>query len=130
MSEDIDELFGGGTGQPVPRYGLINSLLFGGTALAFFGLICNAAPGGLMVLLSWTVLETELDRVESGYLPLSERPRLTTLKLTTQFALAFIIFIFALQMVLYCTGGYDWLWGQMLSWFVSVVEPWMTTAES
>lgn len=122
MSQDVDELFGGGSGTPMPRYKTIWSLLVGGTLLAFVGLLCNAAPGGLMVLLSWTVLETELDRVESGYLPLSERPRLLRMQRITQACLLGIIVLFAGQMFLYCSGGYELLWGNMLSWFVSTVD--------
>ncbi len=118
--EELDELFGqAGTGQPEARTPLVIFLLVFGLLTALGGLACTSAPGGIMVLLAWVLIEREVDRIDSGYLPLDEKPRLLRIQLGVQIGLVFIILLFVVQAFLYCNGFYDILWGSM----VDVVRP-------
>lgn len=121
--DDLDELFGGGTGQPTPRTGLVVALLIGGVVGTIAGLACLSAPGGALVLASWVIIEKEVDRVDSGFLPLSDKPRLLRLQRVVQGALVLVIGVFILQTVLLCYGFYDWFWGSMAEWFWTGVSP-------
>jgi len=110
MPEEIDELFGECTGQPEPRIGLVGALLVGGLVAATAGLACSSAPGGILVLVAWMVVEKELDRVESGYLPAEVLPRLKTLQRLVYAAVLVVIGLFVIQGLLFCNGVYDPLW--------------------
>jgi hypothetical protein len=122
MSEEVDELFGGGEGTPAPRFGLAMALLGGGLILTVFGMACTAAPGGLVVLMGWFVADKEMRRVESGYLPADVEPRVQMLQRLANVDLALVLVLFALQVVLLCTGFYDQLWLYMVQLVVPVLQ--------
>ena len=110
MSRDVEELFGEGGGAPVPRTTLVLSLLTSGLLLAFLGLACSTAPGGVLVLLAWVVVEKEMDRVESGYLPADTREHVGRLRLFTWAGVLVVIGLFVAQALLLCSNSYDALW--------------------
>ena len=113
---ELDELFGEGAGQPEPRVTLVWVLLVSGLIFTLLGLACTSAPGGLLVLGAWVVIEKEVDRVDSGYLPLSDRPRLVRLQNGVKAGLILVIIAFVLQGALFCNGFYEVLWASMLQW--------------
>ena len=102
MSRDsVDELFGA-EDTPTPRSGLVLSLLGSGLLLAFLGLACSTAPGGLLVLLAWMFVEKELDRVDSGYLAEADRAAVLRLRWVTLAGLFMVVALFVLQGLLLC----------------------------
>ena len=113
MSNEVEELFGEGGGAPTPRVWLVWSLLVSGVIVSILGLACLSVPGGILVLLAVMTIETEMDRVENGYLPADERSRVQTLRNITYGGLALVILIFFLQGYLFC-GGYYEMWGEWL----------------
>jgi len=114
MSNELDELFGGGQGQPEPRTRLITALLVGGLLTTVLGMACSAAPGGLLVLVAWVVVEKELDRVESGYLSTEFKPRLERLQQAIYIAVVVVIALFAFQFWLLRHGFYESFWGTLI----------------
>jgi hypothetical protein len=113
--ESLDELFGEGSGQPVPRTRLAITLLVTGLILGLLGMACTAAPGGILVLIAWVVLEKELDRVESGYLPTEFKPRLLALQRATYAAVVLVVLLFVVQLFLLCNGTYEVFWGRLVT---------------
>ncbi|MBN2797600.1 MAG: hypothetical protein JXX28_00475 [Deltaproteobacteria bacterium] len=118
---DLDELFGGGTGQAKASTGPVLGLLVAGVVLAVLGMACSAAPGGLLVLGAWLLLERDLDRVESGYLPVSLRPRLRSLQWAVYAGIGLVILLFFAQGLLFCGGFYDSLWANTLQAVVDLL---------
>jgi len=124
--DDVDELFGTGAGTPAPRTGTILSLMGGGVLLGVLGLACTSVPGGMMVLLAWMLVEKESDRIDSGYLPETARRRVGQLQILAYLSVSAVILLFVAQAYLFCSGGYDALWGRMLAmymWFVGAPLP-------
>ena len=111
---ELDELFGEGSGQPRPRYALLISLLVSGLLLALLGMLCTTAPGGVLVLIGWLVLEKEIDRIDSGYLPVDCRSSLEFWRVFAYAAVAIVLILFLCQGVLFWLGFYDGLWEYML----------------
>lgn len=109
-TQDVDpelaELFGG-SGRARPRTGLVAGLLIGGVLTTILGMACIAAPGGLLVLLAWLVVEKDHDRVESGYLPEADRSTVERSRNLTHAGLMLVICLFFVQALLLCFGGYD-----------------------
>jgi len=120
MSRDVGELFGEGEGTPEPRTGLVVGLLIGGLALAVIGMVCTTAPGGLVVLGGWMVVEKEHERLESGYYPESMRERVEAVRAFAAAGVVTAIGLFFVQGVLLCVGFYDALWMGMLGWMLGV----------
>lgn len=116
MAREVDELFGEGEGAPTPRSGLVWTLLVSGLLLAVVGLLCSAAPGGILVLVAWMLVEKEMDRVENGYLPAESRPIVARLRTATYVGLLLVVVLFVVQGWLFCTGFYERLWAWMLGW--------------
>lgn len=108
-SPDVDELFGDGAGRPRPRTGLISTLLVGGLVLTVLGMACITAPGGLLVLIAWMHVEKDTERLESGYLPEEDRPKVERMRRFTYAGLVVVIALFTLQGLLLCNGAYDLL---------------------
>lgn len=106
---DLDELFGAGGGRPRPRTALIATLLGVGLVLTLLGMACINAPGGLLVLIAWMLVEKDLERLESGYLPEADRPQVEQIRSMTYAGLVLVILLFFLQGFLLCNGFYDWL---------------------
>ncbi len=123
MARELDELFGEGLGQPRPRKRLVWILLVSGLFIALAGMACSAVPGGVVVLLAWLVVDKELDRVDSGYLPATERPGLESLRWMVYAGVLLVVFLFVTQGLLFCGGFYDPLWETALGWFVELVAP-------
>ena len=116
MADEVDELFGEGEGAPKPRTALVLTLLSTGVLLSVLGLLCVSAPGGVLVLFAWMVVEKELDRVDSGYLAQEERSQVVWLRTLTLVGLIAVIGIFVVQGMLLCTTNvYD-------AWLAWVVE--------
>lgn len=113
----VDELFGEGQGAPKPRTGLVRALLASGLVLALFGLACSSAPGGALVLAAWLVVDTEMRRVENGYLPADTRAEVQRLHHQTYAALVAVLAVFAVQSALLCGGFYESFW----TWVVATV---------
>ncbi len=114
----VDELFGEGSGAPAPRTQLVRRLLVSGLVLAAFGLACTSVPGGLLVLAAWTVVETEMGRVENGYLPADTHADVQRAHRQVSLALSFVLVLFGIQSVLVCSGTYDVFW----TWVVASVS--------
>ena len=109
---DLGELFGG-AGRPRPRTGLVAGLLLVGIVTTVLGMACIAAPGGILVLLAWLVVEKDHDRVESGYLPDADRTVVERSRNLTHAGLLLVVSLFFLQAMLLCFGGYDTLLDQV-----------------
>lgn len=112
MSE-LDELFGEGDDRARPQRTRILALVTGGLFLELVGLMCTSVPGGLLVLMAWTVVEKDLDRIESGYLAPEHRLEVIRLQRLVLACIFLTIALFALQGVLVCTGVYSeqiWPW--------------------
>lgn len=120
MSERVDELFGGAGTEARPRVALVVALAVGGVLSSAVGLACSVVPGVLLVLLSWGVVERELDRVDSGFLPLADRRRLLGLRTGVWVLLAVVTGLAFVQLVGMWTGVYPRLWGDAL-------RDWMST---
>lgn len=111
---DLDELFGDGVGAPKPRGVLVALLLVSGLVLAILGMVCTAAPGGVLVLFAWMVAEKEMDRVDSGYLPSEVRPGVQRMRNATYLGVGIVIVLFLLQGYLFCSNQYDPFWENAL----------------
>jgi hypothetical protein len=124
---DLDELFGAGGGRPRPRSALIGTLVAVGLFLAVIGMACISAPGGILVLTAWMFVEKDLDRLDNGYLPESDRELVETLRSVTYASLLLVVVLFVLQGLLLCNGFYDFLLDQVyIPWWRSLfqaVEP-------
>ena len=105
-----DGLFGN-EDIPVPRVRLIFLLLALGLLLAILGLACSSIPGGVLILLAWLSVDKELDRIDSGYLPESERTRMKRWKTAVMISLWVVLGLVTLQALLLCmTDVYEvWL---------------------
>jgi hypothetical protein len=99
----VDELFGQGGGAPSPRVGWIYTMLASGMLLALAGMACTSAPGGLLVLGAWLLVEQESDRLESGYLPSDAAPALARARSRTWVGLVTVVVLFTVQAFLLCT---------------------------
>jgi hypothetical protein len=119
VSADLDELFGDKGGAPAPRVKLIMRLLVTGLLLTLLGLACTAAPGGLMVLGAWLVVEAEMERVDNGFLPADAAADIGRLRAATFAALLVVLLVFAVQTVLFATGFYDVIWNRAVEWLVT-----------
>ena len=115
MSQELEELFGEGSGSPEPQVRLVATLLGVGVLLAIAGMACTAAPGGIVVLLAWMVVEKDIDRLETGYLPAEESPNVHRMRMAALISLGVIIVLFALQLMLFCGGVYEHWWGQAIT---------------
>lgn len=122
MSRDLDELFGSEGGEPRPRSGLVHALLGVGLSTTLLGMLCSAAPGGLIVLVAWAVVEKEADRVESGYLPADARAEVARLQQLTLASILMVLLLFVLQGWLFCAGYYEVLWESALTRLASWVN--------
>ena len=116
MSQKVDELFGEGATKVAPKTRLIITLLGLGCALTVLGLACSSVPGGLIVLWAWTLMEKEIDRVESGYLPEDSLPALRRLKGVVWLTLGLVVVVFMIQSALLFNGFYFFLWGSAIEW--------------
>lgn len=116
MAREVDELFGEGEGTPAPRARTVWALLGFGLLLTVLGLACSTAPGGLLVLIAWMIVEKEDDRLENGYLPADARPVVDRLRTATYAGLVIVIVAFVTQIMLFCTGFYEVLWERLLIW--------------
>jgi hypothetical protein len=110
MSEAVDELFGEEGSAAGPRVRTILALLGTGLVLSLLGMACTAVPGGLVVLVAWSMVEKDLDRVDSGYLALEHRPTLSAVRRAVYAGLVLVVLLFLAQTVLLCTGVYYDLW--------------------
>jgi hypothetical protein len=97
----------------------------GGLALAAVGLPCSTAPGGALVLLSWLVVEKDIDRLESGYLPADSGRGLSILRIVVRIGVLIVIALTAVQAVLVCGLFYPDGWGRFLFWMMGIeaIEP-------
>ena len=114
MSREVGELFGEGKGAPRPRLRLVAILMVSGLVLALGGLACSAVPGGLVVLVAWLVAEKERDRVDSGFLPESDRPRVALVRRLAQAGLVLVIGLLLVQCLLMWGGVYEAIWTRAL----------------
>jgi hypothetical protein len=121
VADELEELFGGGHGSPQPRTRRVLVTLVVGLVLTGLGMVCSAVPGGVLVLISWMFVEKELDRVESGYLPVEHRAPLQRLRAGVFGGLMLVVVLFITQLVLLCTGFYEGLWTLFLSILYSLV---------
>ena len=119
MSRDVDELFEGGRAAE-PRVKWVLGVLVTGLLLTLLGMACTAVPGGLVTLAGWNALQKEIDRVDSGYLPIEHRPLLQKLQVLAWASLGIVVACFIVQGVLLCTGFYTSLWGMALE----ALRPW------
>ncbi len=101
----VEALFGGE--GPRPRTALIGTLLALGLLLTVLGMACINAPGGLLVLWAWMLVERDLERVESGYFPEADREEVERMRALTYAGLQLVVVLFFLQALLLCFGAYD-----------------------
>ncbi|NCG17662.1 MAG: hypothetical protein GWP91_01420 [Rhodobacterales bacterium] len=109
MANEVDELFGGGTGTTDPKVNGALVLAALGTLTAIIGMACFSAPGAAIVLVGLWRIEKELDRVDNGYLDISTRPVVLSARRWVFAALAVVIALLFLQVVLYSQGFYQML---------------------
>ncbi len=121
MTDELEELFGEAGGQPQPRRGLVLGLLGSGLLLSTFGMACSAAPGGLIVLGAWMVVDKEMERVESGYLPEDSRTEVRRLQQATMSGLAIVLALFFVQSWLFYSGFYETLFVAALRQLLTLV---------
>lgn len=115
---ELDELFGEREDAPRARTGRVWGLLAVGLVLAGLGLLCSSAPGGILVLVAWMLVEKEMDRVENGYLPADQRPVVVRARAAAVAGLALSVAIFVLQGLLFCNGWYEVFWPSALDlWY-------------
>lgn len=119
-SAEVDELFGEGGGAPKPRYAVAVVFLIAGLLLAVVGLPCSTAPGGALVLLAWLVVEKDIDRLESGYLPSDAGRGLSALRIVVRLGVIAVIVLTAIQGVLVCGLFYPDGWGSFLFWLMGI----------
>ncbi|HHO52119.1 MAG TPA: hypothetical protein ENK18_14900 [Deltaproteobacteria bacterium] len=115
MSQDLEELFGEGSGAPQPRLRRVVILLVVGMITALLGLACSSVPGGALILLAWVAIEKEMDRVESGFLPADARRPIARLRTITLVSVVLVVLLFFVQLFLMCGGYYDLLWRAALT---------------
>ncbi len=119
MPSDVDEIFGG-EDAPKPRTALTLAMLLSGLVVALLGMACTTAPGGVLVLLSWMIVEKELDRVDSGYLAETDRRAVQQLRMAVGTGLAFVIALFLIQAVLLCQTN---LYESLLVGLLDLIAP-------
>lgn len=117
MSQDVEELFGEGGGAPTARTPLVWVLLLVGIVTAVLGMFCTAAPGAVLVLLAWFVVEKEVDRIDSGYLPASARPSVRRARLATLAGVLMVIALLIAQTFLVGLNVYELVWNPVLEWW-------------
>lgn len=122
MSDRVDELFGGGGRAARPRSVLVACLLVSGLLGTVAGLACSTVPGGLVVLAAWLVVEKEMDRVDSGFLPADTRGGLAVLRSLVRIGVVVAVVLIALQLVLMSLGVYEPYWFAGLAWALGL-EP-------
>lgn len=115
--ENVEELFGEGGRASKPRTGRVVAVLATGLLLTLLGMACTAVPGGLVTLVAWYLIEKEVDRVDSGFLPLEYRPRLVTLRAVVWASLFLVVVLFLVQTVLLFNGVYYALWSAAIELF-------------
>jgi len=118
-TSQVDELFGEGGRQARPRTTRIVVVLVTGLILTVLGMACTAVPGGLVTLISWSLVEKELDRVDSGYLALEYRPGLVLLRRLVWASLILVLGLFFIQGFLLCMGSYTTFW----TWLIELARP-------
>ena len=119
---ELDELFGGGTGQPQPRSRLILGLLVAGVTLTAAGMLCTAVPGGLVVLIAWHQVEKESERLEAGFLAPGARPAIQQMQTLTYASVFLVLLLFTAQTTLFVLGFYDSLWQAMILMVFDTLE--------
>ena len=107
---EIDELFGAGLGTAAPRTRAIVSLLAVGGVLTLVGMFCTPAFAAIPLLLAWWLSEKEMDRLESGYLPLTYERHVFAIRKGVHIALFIGLFLFIVQTALLCFGVPVQLW--------------------
>lgn len=117
MSQDVEELFGEGAGAPTARTPLVWVLLAVGLVAALLGMFCTAAPGGVLVLLAWFVIEKEVDRIESGYLPASARPAVRRARFASLVGVLLVIVMLVAQTFLVGLDVYALVWSPVIEWW-------------
>jgi uncharacterized iron-regulated membrane protein len=113
--ESLDDLFTGGGASTRPALGAPLALVGVGVFTAVLGMICTSAPGGLMVLAGWLLLERQQQRVDAGALPEAARPPIQAALRATYAGVGLVVVLFLAQLVLYCTGYYELLWGSIFA---------------
>lgn len=113
MSQEVEELFEGGRAAQ-PRIKLVLGVLGSGVLLTLLGLACSSVPGGLLTLAGWSILQKEIDRVDSWYLPIEHRPLLYKLRILAWASLGIVVACFVIQGILLCTGSYVVFWGGLI----------------
>jgi hypothetical protein len=108
--KDVGELFGDDGTKARPRTGLVIAVLVTGLTLTVLGMACTAVPGGIVTLVSWALVEREIDRVDSGFLPLQHRPALVAVRGAVWGGLLVVLGLFVIQSILLCNGTYYSLW--------------------
>jgi hypothetical protein len=121
MSGEVEELFEGGSAAR-PRWGFALGVLGAGVALTLLGLACSSVPGGLVTLWGYFVVEKEIDRVDTGYLPVEDRPALLRLRALAWACLALVLGTFVIQGVLLCSGAYVPLWAAAIELLRPIAE--------
>ena len=112
MAQKLDELLADNSRRSGPRLTLPYILIVSGVILAVIGLMCSSAPGGVLVLVGLTRVETQRRRIDSGALPESERPTVDMALRVAYVSMAIVIVMFIVQTALLCMGVYQPLWGQ------------------
>lgn len=114
MADKIDALFGADAAAAVPRFRLIYGLLATGITLAVLGLVCSSVPGAIVSLISWAMVEKEVERLESGYYATEYESRLRLARGLVQSGLLGILCVIAIQIILLCSGFYHGFWAGLI----------------
>ncbi len=116
----VDELFGAEGSALEPSLGGPIALIVAGLDLAVLGMACTAAPGGLVVLLGWLLLEREQRRLDAGALAPEHATAIARALRASYAAVALCVVMFAVQLLLYCSGAYEALWGRLFAFIRAV----------
>lgn len=122
-SKDVQELFGEGGGAPEPRTALVWSLLVIGLVLSLLGMSCTPAPGAVLVLLSWYLIERENDRIASGYLPIESIGAVSIARRAAFVTVLIVIALFIVQAFLLGSQSYDAWWSRLIAGWLQLAPP-------
>jgi len=114
----LEGLFGAASEAPRAADRRTRALVLLGVALAAFGIVASSVPGVLVTLAAWWSAERDLDRVESGWLPTSARPRVDAARTYALTGLGLAAALMMAQAWILAQGVYGPLW---LDWLSRIV---------
>ena len=115
----VEDLFGPAEQAAEPRLQLVRLYLFLGLSTTLLGMACSVVPGVSLVLFAWYLVDKEISRVESGFLPQSWRDPVIKTKGHVRLGVGVSVLLLLLQVTLLC-GGFYTVWAEFLLAWVAV----------